>query len=148
MVLLCSEILSKKEHRVLENLSYKRSVLLFLSVGTTQHFFIETANGSQCNSLFFSSLMANMATISFNFQQKFLIFSKILVIFIWLQAKLQLFQEYRALIEIFFCSRLRKACVFYVERRPKKILRCCKAGKKPLLRRREKKIKYCCKYSR
>ena len=32
---------------------------------------IETANGSQCNSLFFSSLIANMATILIHFQQKF-----------------------------------------------------------------------------
>ena len=32
---------------------------------------VETANGSQCNSIFFSSLIANMATISIIFQQKF-----------------------------------------------------------------------------
>ena len=32
---------------------------------------VETANGSQYNSLFFSSLIANMATILINFQQKF-----------------------------------------------------------------------------
>ena len=32
---------------------------------------VETANGSQCNSLFFSCLIANMATILINFQQKF-----------------------------------------------------------------------------
>ena len=32
---------------------------------------IETASGSQCNSLFFSSFIANMVTILINFQQKF-----------------------------------------------------------------------------
>ena len=31
----------------------------------------ETASGSQCNSHWFSSLTANMATILINFQQKF-----------------------------------------------------------------------------
>ena len=31
---------------------------------------VETANGCQCNSLFFSSLIASMATILINFQQK------------------------------------------------------------------------------
>ena len=32
---------------------------------------VETANGPQCNSLFFSGLIANMATSLINFQQKF-----------------------------------------------------------------------------
>ena len=32
---------------------------------------VEAADGSQCNSLFFSSVIANMATIFLNFQQKF-----------------------------------------------------------------------------
>ena len=32
---------------------------------------VETANGSQCNSRFFISLIANIATILINFQQKF-----------------------------------------------------------------------------
>ena len=35
LFLICSEILSKNEPRVLENHSYKRSVLQFLSTGTT-----------------------------------------------------------------------------------------------------------------
>ena len=37
-----------------------------------------------------------------------------------MQAKLQLFQDYRALFEIFFCSRSKKACFFQVERLLKK----------------------------
>ena len=45
---------------------------------------------------------------------------KILKMFVCLPAKLQLFQEYRALIKIFFHSRSKKACVFQVERLPKK----------------------------
>ena len=32
---------------------------------------VETASGSQCNSLFFSSLIANMVTILIIFQHKF-----------------------------------------------------------------------------
>ena len=35
MFLICSQMLSKNEPRVLENRSYKRSVLLFLSTCTT-----------------------------------------------------------------------------------------------------------------
>ena len=35
MFLICSEILSKNEPRVLENRSYKRSALLFFSTCTT-----------------------------------------------------------------------------------------------------------------
>ena len=34
---------------------------------------VETANGSQCNSLFFSSPVANMAAILIDFQQNFVL---------------------------------------------------------------------------
>ena len=34
---------------------------------------VETENGSQCNLLFFSSQIANMATFLINFQQKFVL---------------------------------------------------------------------------
>ena len=61
--------------RVLENHSYKRIVLLFLSIGTTQHFFISRNSKwfSMQFAFFFSNLIANMATILINFQQKFVL---------------------------------------------------------------------------
>ena len=63
--------MSKNEPRVLENRFYKRSVLLFLSTGTTQHFFISRkSKWFSMQFAFFSSLIANMATIWINFQQK------------------------------------------------------------------------------
>ena len=49
-------------------------------------------------------------------------YGKILVIFICLQAKLQLFEKYRALFEIFFAVVQKKLnCFFQVERLLKKI---------------------------
>ena len=54
-----------------------------------------------------------------------------MILLLILQAKLQLFQEYRALFEIFCWKSF--ACFFQVERLPKS-LRCSKPGKKPLLR--------------
>ena len=54
---------------------------------------------------------------------------KIFLIFFNLQAKLQLFQEYRSLFEIFFRIRLKKACFFQVERLPKKFYDAAKQEK-------------------
>ena len=69
---------------------------------------------------------------------------KVLVIFFCLQAKLQLFQEYRALLEKFFFFRQK------VERLPKKLYDAANARKKPLftLANRALKIKHCCKHGR
>ena len=56
----------------LENRSYKRSVLLFLSTGDTQHFFISrNSKWISMQFAFSSSLIANMAMILINFQLKF-----------------------------------------------------------------------------
>ena len=51
------------------------------------------------------------------------------MVFVCLQAKLQLFQEYRSLFEIFFCRRLKKACFFQVERLLKKFYDAAKQEK-------------------
>ena len=56
----------------LKNRSYKTSVLLFLSTGNTQHFFI-SRNSKWISMQFaiFFSLVANITTVLINFQQKF-----------------------------------------------------------------------------
>ena len=54
---------------------------------------------------------------------------KIVVIFICLQAKLQRFQKYRALFEVFFRSRSKKACFFQVERQSKEFYDAAKQEK-------------------
>ena len=60
---------------------------------------------------------------------------KMLVVFFCLQAKLQLFQDYRALFEIFFLAVVQKKLVFFKLTAAKKTLPCFKSiGKKPLLR--------------
>ena len=68
--------MSKNEPQVLKNRSNKVVYcyvcqLAILNISLS----VETANGSQCNSLFFSSLIANMATILTYFQQKFALVS-------------------------------------------------------------------------
>ena len=60
---------------ILENCSYKKSVLLFLSTGATrtQDFFCQSKQQMVFNAIRFllSCLIANMATIIINFKQKF-----------------------------------------------------------------------------
>ena len=57
----------------LENYSYNESLLLFLSTGIAQYFFYLSIQQMVLHAIRFllSSLIANMATILINFQQKF-----------------------------------------------------------------------------
>ena len=58
----------------LENCVYKKSVFYFCRLALLNIFLsVDTANGSQYSTIRFllSSLIATMATISINFQQKF-----------------------------------------------------------------------------
>ena len=69
---------------------------------------------------------------------------EILVILMCLQAKLQLFQDYRSLFENFFCSRSKKLAVL---KDHQKIAQCCKRSKKDFTQaKRALKIKHCCKH--
>ena len=57
----------------LENCSYTKSVLLFLSTGATEYFFTSSIPRTVLNAIRFipSSLIANLEIILSNFQQKF-----------------------------------------------------------------------------
>ena len=70
MFLICSQILSKNEPRVLVYCYFCQLALLNISLS------VETANGSQCNSFAFQQTIANMLTSLINFQQKFALVSR------------------------------------------------------------------------